>query len=297
MEQTHQRRLLAGLVIVTLALLGADLAGSRVAGAVRDAGGAVLGPVQRALSGAPRDEIAALEAQNVLLRATVADQQRRLAEQERLAELVGGESAAGHRFVAARVVASDLSPIGGRSLTLDVGTRDGVTTDSTVVTAEGLAGRVVAVSPWTCDVQVLGSTGSVIGVRVGPAGTLATVSSPSSTDRESRPRGSLTLSFVQPGTPVVGDTVTTLGSIDDRPYAAGIVVGTVTAVDPDRGQLTRTATVRPVVDPDAIDVVAVLVPQARGAARPEVPAAGAPSAPGAPPAVAPAASPVKVAAS
>jgi rod shape-determining protein MreC len=292
MEQTHQRRLLAGLVIATLVLLGADLAGSGAREVVRSAGGTVMGPVQRALSGAPRDEIAALEADNVLLRATVADQQRRLAEQERLGELLDAAPTEGHRLVAARVVATGLSPLGGRGLTLDVGARDGVTVDSTVVTAEGLAGRVVAVTPWTSDVQVLGNTGSVIGVRVGPAGTLATVSSPSSTDRESRPRGSLTLSFVQPGTPVVGDVVSTLGSVDDRPYAAGIVVGTVTAVDPDRGQLTRTATVRPVVDPDAIGVVAVLVPRARVATRPEVPAPGT----SAPP-VAPAAAPAKAAGS
>ncbi len=87
---------------------------------------------------------------------------------------------------------------------------------------------------------------------------------------------------MQPGTPVVGDVVSTLGSVDDRPYAAGVVVGTVTAVDPDRGQLTRTATVRPVVDPDAIDVVAVLVPTSRVAARPEVPARAKPATPAAP---------------
>jgi rod shape-determining protein MreC len=281
MEHRHQRRLLAGLVVATLVLIGADLAGSGVAEAVRSAGGIVVGPVQRALSGAPRDQIAALEAQNVVLRATVADQQRRLAEQLRLGELLDADSTADHPLVAARVVASGLSPLGGRSLTLDVGARDGVTADSTVVTAEGLAGRVVAVTPWTSDVQVLGSTGSVIGVRVGPAGTLATLSSASSTDRESRPRGSLTLSFVQPGTPVVGDVVSTLGSVDDRPYAAGVVVGTVTAVDPDRGQLTRTATVRPVVDPDAIEVVAVLLPTSRVATRPEAPARGKQAAPGA----------------
>jgi len=61
--------------------------------------------------------------------------------------------------------------------------------------------------------------------------------------------------------------VRTLGSIDEIPYAAGIVVGTVTAVDPDRGQLTRSATVRPAVDADAIDVVAVLVPSARSTPR------------------------------
>jgi rod shape-determining protein MreC len=106
---------------------------------------------------------------------------------------------------------------------------------------------------------------------VGPAGTLATVGPPSSSDRESRPRGSLTLSFVQPGTPVVGDLVQTLGSLDERPYAAGVLVGTVTSVDPDRGELTRTATVRPVVDPDAVDVVAVLVPRTRTSARAEAP--------------------------
>ena len=89
MDPTHQRRLLVGLVVATLALLGADLAGSgRRRRPCAAPAAPCSGPVQRALSGAPRDEIAALEAQNVLLRATVADQQRRLAEQERLGELL-----------------------------------------------------------------------------------------------------------------------------------------------------------------------------------------------------------------
>jgi rod shape-determining protein MreC len=268
---TSQRRLLAVLVLGTLALLGADLAGSPVAAMVRGAGAAALGPVERALGASTRNDLAALEAQNVVLRSTVRDQQRRLDEQGAVGRLLDADTTQGHRLVAARVVASGLSPLGGRSLTLDVGTRDGVSADSSVVTAEGLVGRVVAAAPWTCDVQVLGTTGAVVGVRVGPAGTLATVGPPSSSDRESRPRGSLTLSFVQPGTPVVGDLVQTLGSLDERPYAAGVLVGTVTSVDPDRGELTRTATVRPVVDPDAVDVVAVLVPRTRTSARAEAP--------------------------
>ena len=46
----------------------------------------------------------------------------------------------------------------------------------------------------------------------------------------------------------VGDRVTTLGSVGGRPYVPGIVVGTVTAVDPVDGQLTATATVRPRFD-------------------------------------------------
>ena len=161
MDRTHQRRLLAGLVIATLALLGADLAGSgRGRGRAERRRHRRSGPVQRALSGAPRDEIAALEAaerpaprhgRRPAAPPRRAGAPRRAARRRHRRE--------GHRLVAARVVASDLSPLGGRSLTLDVGARDGVTVDSTVVTAEGLAGRVVAVSPWTSDVQVLGSTG------------------------------------------------------------------------------------------------------------------------------------------
>ena len=268
MQPTVRRRLLVVLASLTLALLVADLAHLAVADGVRRTGGLVLGPVQRALAGAPRDDVAALESENVRLRAVAAEQQHRLEELGRLDELLGSDATTGRTLVPARVVATDVSALGGRSVTIDVGSRDGVRTDSTVVAADGLVGRVVAVSPWTSDVQVLGSAGSVVAVRVGPAGTLGTVSPPAPGDSEPRPRGSLRLIGIAPSTPVVGDVVRTLGSVDETPYAAGIVVGTVTAVDPDRGQLTRGATVRPAIDPDAIDLVAVIVPTARSFPRP-----------------------------
>ncbi|HET7397900.1 MAG TPA: rod shape-determining protein MreC [Intrasporangium sp.] len=268
MDLHARRRLLAVLVVLTLALLVADLAGSGAAAAVRQAGGVVLGPVQRALSGtADADEVAVLRADNARLRTTVATQERQLGE---LGELRGllGSAAASHRLVAARVVATELSALGGRSVTLDVGSRDGIAVDSTVAAAGGLVGRVVAVGPWTSDVSVLGTTGATVGVRVGRAGTLGTVSPPSGADQAPRPRGTLSLTLVQPGAPAVGDVVTTLGSVDERPYAAGLPVGTVVAVDPDRGQVTRSATVRPAVDLDSLDVVAVVLPTPRAAARP-----------------------------
>jgi rod shape-determining protein MreC len=267
MTGTARRRLLAALVTLTLVLLVADLAGSAATAAVRRASGAVLGPVQRLLAGPSRSDRDRLEEENTRLRAVVADQQHSLDELGRLRSLLGTETLAGHAFVPARVVGTALGPLGGRRVTIDVGSRDGVETDSTVVAAEGLVGRVVSVSPWTSDVQVLGSTGSVVGVRVGPAGMLATVAAPGTADREARPRGSLTLSLVRPGTAVVGDVVRTMGSIDQRPYAAGVLVGTVTDVDPSSGGLSVTATVRPAVDLDAVDIVAVLVPGPRTAPR------------------------------
>ncbi len=275
MDSTTRRRLLGLLVAVTFALLVGDLAGWGAADGVRSAGGVVFGPVQRALSGAPRDELARLAAENVRLREESALQARELAGLTELRRLLGTEVAGSHRLVGARVVATALSPLGGRSLTLDAGARDGVSTDVTVVSADGLVGRVLAVSPWTCDVQVLGSTGSVVGVRVGAAGTMGTVGPASASTDVERTRGSLVLSLVEPGTPAVGDLVRTLGSIDERPYAAGLVVGTVTAVDPDLGGVTRTATVAPAVDPDAVDVVGILLPAAR--TTPRAPSTATPS--------------------
>ena len=64
--------------------------------------------------------------------------------------------------------------------------------------------------------------------------------------------------------------VTTLGSVGGGPYPPGLRVGTVASVDPPRGQLTATASVRPAVDPTTLDVVGVLLPTTRAAARPPV---------------------------
>ncbi|MFM6851964.1 MAG: rod shape-determining protein MreC, partial [Terrabacter sp.] len=162
MPSTARRRLLVLLASLTVGLLLADLAGWGVADGLRRAGGLVLGPVQRAVAAAPPDELAAVERDNVRLRTLLADEQRRAADRARLDELLGSATTAGRTVLPARVVASDLSPLGGRTVTLDVGSRDGVRTDSTVVSADGLVGRVVAVAPWTSDVQVLGSAGSVV---------------------------------------------------------------------------------------------------------------------------------------
>ena len=77
-----------------------------------------------------------------------------------------------------------------------------------------------------------------------------------------RAPGDLTLRLVDRSTVAAGDRVTTLGSVGGRPYAPGIVVGTVTSVDPAQGRLTATAVVRPAVDASRLDVVAVVLPAA-----------------------------------
>lgn len=261
------------LLLCTAVLLLADLAGHPAATAVRTASGAALGPVQRVLSGARPAELAELSAENARLRVELDARTRELRENTQIQRLLESREVGGRAVLLAGVVATEVSPLGGRSVTIDVGSRDGVGTDSTVVAAQGLVGRVVAVSPWTSDVQVLGSSESVVAVRVGAAGLLGTVG-PAPPGAGAGRAGQLALATAQPGALHVGDVVTTLGSVDGRPYAAGLTVGHVVSVDPDPGRRTVTGWVEPSVHRDEVDVVAVLVSEPRDSPRPSVTTAG-----------------------
>ncbi|ADU48716.1 rod shape-determining protein MreC [Intrasporangium calvum] len=268
MSNQSKPRLLGLLLVATLVVLVGDLSGHPAAEAIRSAAGTVVGPAQRFLAGVRPAQVAQLSAENAELRAEADRLSRQLHVQSQLEELVGAGVVKGRTAVIGQVVASEVSAVGGRSLTLDVGSHDGVVVDSTVVSAAGLVGRVVAVAPWTCDVQLLGAAQSVVAVRVGERGLLGTVAPvPVGGGDDST---QLALTLAQPGNPHVGDRVTTLGSVGGRPYAPGITLGRVVSVDPDRGRDTVTGRVVPAVDRESIDVVAVLIPEARAQPRPVV---------------------------
>lgn len=252
MSNQSKPRLLGLLLVATLVVLVGDLSGHPAAEAIRSAAGTVVGPAQRFLAGVRPAQVAQLSAENAELRAEADRLSRQLHVQSQLEELVGAGVVKGRTAVIGQVVASEVSAVGGRSLTLDVGSHDGV----------------VAVAPWTCDVQLLGAAQSVVAVRVGERGLLGTVAPvPVGGGDDST---QLALTLAQPGNPHVGDRVTTLGSVGGRPYAPGITLGRVVSVDPDRGRDTVTGRVVPAVDRESIDVVAVLIPEARAQPRPVV---------------------------
>ena len=78
----------------------------------------------------------------------------------------------------------------------------------------------------------------------------------------------LSLALVERGAATVGDVVTTLGSVGDRPFVPGIEVGTVRTVQQGVGRLAPTGTVTPAVDATSLDVVAVVLTAGRTAPRP-----------------------------
>ncbi|GAA4125281.1 hypothetical protein GCM10022415_32060 [Knoellia locipacati] len=264
----RRRRLVTLAVLATCALLLVDLVGGPGPGVLRRGAATVLGPLERVLAPSGRaseDELRRdnEDLQNALRQAEVAGR-----EASELSALMASPATAGARVVPARVVGvAAPGPQGVVRLTIDVGSRDGIDVDRTVVAAGGLVGRVSSVAPWTSDVLVVGGPDVVIGARVGAAGALATVSGATVAATDRAP-GELGLALVQTGTLAVGDDVRTLGSVDGRPFVPGVLVGQVTAVEPQRGRLAPSGTVQPAVDVGTLSVVGVLLSPPRATPRP-----------------------------
>jgi len=271
--QPRRHRTLAVLIVVTVFLLGLDLSRPGSTSFLRTGAAAVFGPVERALTVGRDDDVARLTRErDELVRARQQDAVT-VQQAREVTSVLASPAATSAKLLAARVVAfSPASSSGDRRVTIDVGSRDGVTKDLTVIAGAGLVGRVIAVAAWTSDVLVVGDRDLTIAVRVGTEGRIGSVSATSPVGAKPRGLGQLSLTMLQQGAVVVGDTVTTLGSVGGRPFMPDIPVGTVVSVDPDRGQLTSTAVVEPVVRTASLDVVAVALFRVR--TLPRAPATG-----------------------
>lgn len=267
----RRRRLLATAVLLTavVALLGAGGGvGAADLPAVRSAAATVLGPLERWL-GPDGDALTAERAARAEAEARLAATTREADGRAELAVLLADPALTGQRLVAARVVGVGAGgPSGPERVTIDVGSRDGVEVDTTVVAAEGLVGRVVSVAPWTADVLVIGGPDLSVGVRVGERGVLGEASGAAAAGGVRPAAGLLSLALVDRGAMAPGDVVTTLGSVGGRPFVAGVRVGTVRTVDARPGRLAPTGTLCPAVDPTTLDVVAVVLAPARTQPRP-----------------------------
>jgi rod shape-determining protein MreC len=270
----RSRRVLAGALAVTAVVAVVGVSGAAGLEPVRGAAATVLGPLERLL-GPGDDEVSAARAEQAALATRLAAAQREVAALHAGAAISATSALAGARLVPARVVAVGASgPAGPQRVTIDAGSRDGVEVDRTVVAAAGLVGRVVSVAPWTSDVLLVGSADLTVGVRVGPRGVLGEASGAALAGGARPEPGLLSFALVDRGAATVGDVVTTLGSVGDRPYVPGIPVGRVTTVDLGAGRLAPSGTVTPAVDTTSLDVVAVVLTTGRGTPRPAVTGSG-----------------------
>ena len=205
-----------------------------------------------------------LQARNTELEAEAATgvvDANRLAEYDALTDVAEG---GGFDLVPARVVAIGPAQTFARTVTIDVGTGDGVRPDLTVLNGAGLVGRVLRASQHTATVLLAVDAGSVIGGRLDRSMELGFLRGDGSLSSD----GALMFDLVDPqAVPAMGDTVVTWGSRGSAPYVAGVPVGEVVRVDTSAGDQSVTASVRPFADMSALDLVGVVVGPDRSGRR------------------------------
>jgi rod shape-determining protein MreC len=213
-----------------------------------------------------QDRLADLSAENTRLRAELRTLQGDAAVGADLVGLRDTASSVGQRVIPARVIALDAQNGYSWTVSLDVGARAGVARDMTVLNADGLVGRVVAVTASTATVLLAADPISSVGVRMTGSGEIGTLDGAG----DELPR--LTL-FDRHAKLAKGDTLVTFGSRGERPFVAGVPVGEVVSVSPGPGGTGQVAAVRPYARFSALDTVGVVVEQAPALAR-AVPPAG-----------------------
>lgn len=282
-DSKGNRILLASLLAIAFVLLTVDArAGdSSPFGPLRGLGSAIFAPVQRTVEflarpitgtvsalgrvGEHEAEIERLREENGELRTKLSEIQSERDVSTQLSGLLTAATRGSYRIVPARVIAMGPEQGFSRTVAVDSGSRDGIHRGMSVVTGAGLAGRVVSTGPHTATVLLIADPVSSVGVRVGDSGEVGTVTGGGG--------DLLRLQMFDPHAPVAkGDVLVTFGSLGGRPYVAGVPVGEVVQVNPLRGGLTRTAMVRALVDPTAVDVVGIVVETARTEVRPTLPA-------------------------
>lgn len=249
--------LLAFLVVLGLTLLLLDLRteGAAFAGA-RSLFAGAIGPLQTGVDRVtdPPTADAELMAQNQQLRAELAaagGDRDRLRELERLLAITSRD---GLQVIGASIVARDPGAVGSMTATIDRGSGDGVAVDQAVISAGGLAGRVITVSSDTAVISFITDADFVVGGRVvGPsqAGIVRGTGHPKH----------LQMELLDPLAAVrTGDTVVSYGSPGAAPFPPGVEVGTVVDIG-DPANPKRLLTLQPTADPAAVTVVAVVQPR------------------------------------
>jgi rod shape-determining protein MreC len=264
------RLVLGVLLIAAVALITVDFRGGG-SSPVRGVGAGLFGPVERVASdvtspvaslfdsvtGGPsaNSRIAALQAANARLRGELSAAQLSQADQAQLSSLLQLAGRGGYRIVAASVIAAGQDY--ADSVTLNVGSRDGIRAQETVLNGDGLVGTVTQVSADTSTVLLATDASSVVGARMAGSSQIGAVTG---TGKSLSGPYLLRLRLFDANAALqAGQSLVTFGSVQNRPYVPGVPIGQVTQVQGDAGSLTQIATVRPFVNFGSLGVVGVVI--------------------------------------
>lgn len=267
MKDTRRTRLvLAVLLLTAFTLITLDFRSgqSGIFGSVRNVASTVFGPVERGVDSVvrpvrnwlgslgdntskERDMQTRIDNLETQLRNQPFDAQRI----QQVDKLLGLAGAGQYRIVPAQIIASGSGSGFEWTATIDVGQRDGITPDMTVINGDGLVGRVKYVGSTTSVVLLAIDPQSSVGVRL-PDGSLGLVTG--------HGRGEMTFRLFDAHERVaVGAGLVTEGSVDQKPYVRGVPVGSVATAESALAGAVQSGTVRSYVDFGSLGVVGVVV--------------------------------------
>jgi rod shape-determining protein MreC len=268
-DRRRTRLVLGVLLIIAIALITLDYRDGGTSPA-RNVGADIFGPIERvthdvtnpvaslfdSITGGPsaQSTIANLQRENAELRAQLSSAQLSKAARQQLAQLLQLDAGA-YRIMAASVIAAggDYSD----TVTLNVGSSDGIKPNETVLNGSGFVGIVTQVSEDTSTVLLADDASSLIGVQVQGSGEIGAITG---TGKSMSGSAMLRLTLFDANTVLQpGQQVDTYASVNDQPEVPGVPVGTIVSVQSSAGSLTQTALVRPYVNFTALGVVGIVV--------------------------------------
>ncbi|MDT0465489.1 rod shape-determining protein MreC [Streptomyces gibsoniae] len=271
MRDTRESRLLLVLLIaIAFALITVDIRGgqdSPVEGA-RQVAATAFGPIENGVASAVdpvgnavaavrdsarrHDRIAQLERSNAALKAKLGSDDRNRSRLNQLDKMIRVAGEGQYGIKGAEVIAIGAAQGFSWTVTIDVGAKDGIKRDMTVLNGDGLVGRVTTVGPDTSTVLLANDPDFTVGTRMEGSDELGFAAG-----QGDRP---LRVQLLNGKADVKkGDRLVTFGSEADKPFVPGVPVGVVSRIDPSGGGLTRTIYVKPFVSFSSLDVVGVVV--------------------------------------
>ena len=178
-----------------------------------------------------------LLAENGKLRMELIQKTEDALELTRLRQLMELQATPIGKTVAARVIGKDPSQ-GGRNLTIDKGLRSGVNKDATVITRDGVVGRVIVSSDYFSVVQLIVDSQSAVGFIVRSSRRIGILKGTGGSELE--------MEFIEDDNDIKqGDELITSGQ--DQIYPKGIPLGIVMSVGPRQGNF-KVVRIRPSVN-------------------------------------------------
>jgi rod shape-determining protein MreC len=254
--------------VSSLFLITLDLRGVSVVTGLRNITQTLLSPVQSftttlfrpvgnllsdiAHLGRTRSQINSLKSENEKLKSELIAARDAEGKYTQIKNVLDLAAKAQWKVVTARVIAHGGTSTFSQTITIDAGSKSGITRDMSVVAGAGLVGVVKSVTSNSAVVLLMSDPAFRLGVRIAGSQVMGVLSGTGGKN--------YALQLLDATEDVnLGDQLIARGSDGDKPFVPGVPVGTVTWVDNATGQLTKHANVDGFVKLTSIGIVSVII--------------------------------------